>query len=137
MSHHDAMIYEAKWKGKTVQFTATAEDLECYAENGMKAILTEAVEIDPDVWKVQLKFDAFDEHNLSRESSNYYDKNGNPCLTAREAGFYNPLDWTYLPEPSKWDLYLTVIDDAPTDGAPTDGAVMAGGDPAAQPGDRN
>lgn len=109
MSAHEIMIYKSKWEGRTVQFTDAAEDLECYAEIGMKAVLLEARQDHPEVWVLFLDYAPFDAHNLPLEQSNYYDKNHNPCLTAREAGFYKARDTIYLSDPSSWDHYLTVV----------------------------
>lgn len=73
-----------------VEFNKGIEDLESYADTGMRARLIEA---SPKHGDMNLRFDfsEFDSYNQRFEKSNYYDKQGQPTLTARQAGFYNPV----------------------------------------------
>lgn len=82
-----------------------------YAEPGMKAqmLSIEIVEdsLDPavQVWKVRLDYSVFDGHNKKLESADYFDSNRVPCLTAREAGMYRPIDWLYINSESMGDFF--------------------------------
>jgi hypothetical protein len=108
--------------GKEIEFSYRAEDLECYPENGMRARVLNVTEDkfhsddDGQVWVVTVDYTDFDSHNRAFESSNYYDKNGNPGLTARQAGFYKETEDLYLPAPAfhapdeMWESYFVVLD---------------------------
>lgn len=80
-----------------ITFRAGIADIEGYAEAGMRARLVRASEADRDgCIKLTFAFPEFDEHNVAFESANYYDKQGKPTLTAREAGYYKPEDDAYF-----------------------------------------
>ena len=51
---------------------------------------------DAEVYEVNFDYGCFDAHNLQFELPTYYDKSGNPCLTARQAGRYKPHDSIYF-----------------------------------------
>jgi len=76
-------------------------ELEVYAEPKMRAHLLAVVLERDDIAILKLDYSAFDEFNKAFEQSNYYDKEGNPTLTAREAGSYQPQE----------DLYVMASDD--------------------------
>jgi hypothetical protein len=76
-------------------FNKGIEDLEAYPETGMRAtVIGFSVERD-DVGKVRVSYKKFDEYNKQFESSNYYDAQGKPVLTARESGNYNEGETLY------------------------------------------
>lgn len=76
-------------------------ELEAYAEPRMRAHLI-AVELQrDDVAVLKVDYSAFEDFNKVFEQANYYDAQGNPTLTAREAGQYQ----------SKEDLYVKASDD--------------------------
>jgi hypothetical protein len=85
--------------GKDIEFYGKIDDYEHYAEAGMRATITDITVQDSDlkdmVIKVGLSFVKFDEYNKKYESSNYYNKEGVPVWTAREAGFYGMADYLY------------------------------------------
>ena len=86
-----------KYRGQVVIFTKSAEDLECYPEEGMKGrVLEMRQEHDGEVINVLFDFSEFDEHNMAIESRCYYDKHNQPILTAREAGCYFAQDLIYF-----------------------------------------
>ena len=85
--------------GKTVTFTDEVDHWEIYAESGMKANVvkfyfdnrkTDAVH------RIYVDFSPFENENHKRQNANWYDSDGNPCLTAVEAETYNPQEWIYL-----------------------------------------
>lgn len=84
-----------------VEFGVGVEDLESYPEPKMRAHLV-AIDLQrDDVAVLKVDYSAFDEYNKAFEQANYYDQQGNPTLTAREAGHYEPQD----------DLYVMASDD--------------------------
>jgi hypothetical protein len=87
------------------------EDLESYAEPGMRARILGASVNRDDVLRLHVDFDEFDAHNASLESSNYYDKEGQARLTARQAGFYKPQDDLYFTpsDPCAW--FMALVDE--------------------------
>ena len=44
----------------------------------------------------EIDLSEFEEYNEQFQVRNYYDKNGIPCLTAKEAGFYRNMETFYL-----------------------------------------
>lgn len=106
--------------GKTVEFKSLIEDQEAYPETGMRAKIvninaTDTRSEDPrdHLYKIMFDYSSFDEYNARFESSNYYDKQGKACLTAREAGWYEPIEEIYFasPETHPFENYFTVLDD--------------------------
>lgn len=67
------------------------EDLESYAEPGMRATLTGG-KMSHETLILDVNYAPFDEFNRAFEPKNYYDKSGAPTLTAREANPYKPQD---------------------------------------------
>ena len=103
-----------------ITFKKGCEDLESYCEAGMKAkiigiTIVRAEKNESDlVYKVKLDYSQFDDYNKSFETSNYYDKSGVSCMTAREAGFYNVQDTLYLGSDNiwPWNTYFEVGHDS-------------------------
>lgn len=85
---------------------------EIYPEPGMRGRVVSATVDKDDVAKILFEFDEFKAHNTPLESSNYYDKQGNPTLTAQAAGFYKPVDDVYFDLTEPLDGLLTVESDA-------------------------
>ena len=110
--HAHAKLFELVKSGLTPQitFTAECEAMEGYPEAGMKARVLAVTAEDRDIYRVKADFQSFDEHNKAFESANYYDKNGIATLTARQVGFYKPVDDFYL-TPDEGPEYFA-IDDA-------------------------
>lgn len=105
--------------GKIVRFLPSIEDMEGYAEPEMMARIVGIKEKDTNspslhdhLYEITFDFTEFEGHNLSFESANYYDKNGVPCLTARQANFYEPKETVYFGSPLLWpfEKYFEVID---------------------------
>lgn len=97
-----------------VEFKEKIEDLESYPEKGMRATVTGAVidheEYDGDaVIRLFVDYSKFDAENASLEAHNYYDKNGEPTLTAREAGWYKIKDTLYVMANDDAEAYLTIL----------------------------
>lgn len=104
---------------KIVEFTPRIEEMEAYAETGIRARIlsitaegTSRKELDEHIYIIKFDYSEFDEFNTRYETANYYDKNGVPCLTARQSGFYNPQEKIYFGTPLKWPFedYFNVVD---------------------------
>ena len=74
----------------------SVDDLESYIEIGMRAEITGGRENGNDVLMFNLDYSKFSKFNESFEIANYYDANGVPCLTARQAGHYKDQDTLHL-----------------------------------------
>jgi hypothetical protein len=92
-------LVEAVFNGQkpVVTFRSLIDDKDGYAEAGMRARAISATRADAHgVITVKFDFEEFDAHNAPLESSNYYDKDGNATLTAKQAGYYHPCDDIYF-----------------------------------------
>lgn len=85
-----------------VTFKPPIDDKECYLEPGMRGRLVLVTDKHDDIFKLQVDLTEFDDFNRQFESANYFDKNGQACLTAREAG--------YLKAPQE-DIYVGLDDE--------------------------
>jgi hypothetical protein len=98
-----------------VEFKTGIDDKESYAEAGMRAQAVCCSTADSDgVLRIAFSFSAFDEHNKPFESANYYDRAGNPRLTAREAGYYKETVEVYFDHSEPLDKLFTVLDESST-----------------------
>ncbi len=80
-----------------VSFLAPVLNKEVYLEPGMKGRLAGISDRDDEIFMLQIDLSEFDEFNKQFESANYFDKNGNACLTARQAGYYkSPKEEIYI-----------------------------------------
>jgi len=71
-----------------VEFDKGVGDQEGYLEPGMRGKLVSFTEEDDTVVRFVVDLTEFDAFNRPFESANYFDKSGDPTLTAREAGYY-------------------------------------------------
>ena len=110
----DLVALAAHGKQFVVTFKAEVEDLEGYPEAGMKARIVSAQDHHDDVVRIMFDFSDFDAHNKTLEKSNYYDKQGKPTLTAREAGFYKPADHLFFLRDDEVTRYFDIANDAST-----------------------
>ena len=62
----------------------------------MKARLTKIERTDKNCWKLYFDFTEFGEENDKYMTADYFDKNRNPILTAKQVGSYN----------NKYDVYF-------------------------------
>ena len=102
-----------------VTFKAPILDKEGYLETGMRGRLVAVSNEHDDMFKLHVDLSEFDDFNRQFESANYYDKDGVPRLTAREAGFYKvpkdelyvgndeDVDFCEVEEPGRLGLYET------------------------------
>lgn len=72
------------------------DDLEAYPERGMRLTIVGVTPHHDDVTVLRVSYEKYDQFNTAFESSNYYDKQGVPQLTARQAGMYKVNDTLYV-----------------------------------------
>ena len=85
--------------GKVVRFKKDIEDCEGYAEAGMVARFASFSvdsEGDDESYRIVFDFSEFADRNKPFETAGYFDSNGRPVLTAREAGFYEDQETYYI-----------------------------------------
>ena len=106
--------------GKTVKFTSEIEEMSLNADPNQRARILSITGEDLDsedkrehVYIVTFDYSEFEEYNKKFASANFYDKNGNPTLTAREAGLYARHEKAYFGSPDIWPFedYFTLLDD--------------------------
>ena len=100
--------------GKEIEFLPAIVDYEGYLEVGMRATVVNISgydESDPEdpVFKMDLSLEGHDDRNLAFElCREFYDRNGTPCLSAREAGMYGLSDFLYLG--NNWATIFKLVD---------------------------
>lgn len=77
----------SRGSGLVVTFKHGVDDKEGYAESGMRGRIVSACRLPDDVICIKVDYTEFVDHNRAFETANYFDKNGVPCLNAREAGY--------------------------------------------------
>lgn len=92
-----------------VEFLDGIENYDDYPQAGMRATIV-SYKGAHDCLKVRFDFTGFEQYNKQFETSDYYDKDGNAILTAREAGCYNPIAEYYLPAIADWGSVIKVLD---------------------------
>jgi hypothetical protein len=81
-----------------------------YIEPKMRATIEEIIEISAGVLRVKFDFRKFDEFNKQFEKNNYYDKHKIARLTAREAGWYDPVNYFEMTE-AELRVAIVVLDE--------------------------
>lgn len=94
-----------------VECRERVEDLEDYADKGMRLTITGIRSDHDEVAVLAVSYAKYDEHNKAFEKRNYYDKQGKPCLNAREAGFYKEHDSMYVMETDDPNEFFVGLDD--------------------------
>jgi hypothetical protein len=104
--------------GKDIQFTSDIEEMEAYPEGGMCARIVDIIahdisseDLQDHLYKIVFDYSEFDQFNVHLEASNYYDKHGIACLTAREANMYKEVEtiWFGSPELYPFEKYFTLL----------------------------
>lgn len=87
-----------------IEFLPTIEEIETELEPGMRAFIIQ-IDDKPETECVTIQFNTeeYTDRNHKLLPNDYYDKSGNPCLTAIEAGFW--------PENERHKIYFDVNDD--------------------------
>jgi hypothetical protein len=89
------------------------EDLECYANPGMRARITGGLNKGDDASIIHVDYAPFEEHNRGFETADYWGRgeNGQQALMdARAAGKYKAEDKLYTPSSIEMDQLFTVLD---------------------------
>lgn len=98
--------------GRAIQFNKGIETSEMNAEPGMRATLISAVVENKQDNVIEVVFDytLFEQFNMPLEVPNYYDKQGMPTLTAREAGHYEQKESYYFDGNDEVEGYFSLLD---------------------------
>lgn len=101
--------------GKDVEFLKGVEQYDVEYDVGMRATIIsidDGMNSDPDdpCLQIHFTFDKFEDYNRSFESASYYDKHGDPTMTAREAGYYNVQSSLYVG--NNWAECVKLVDPA-------------------------
>lgn len=94
-----------------VEFVPGIDSKEEFAEKGMRARAVGVRDEDTEVVRIMFDYAEFEGLNLPLQSSNYYDKKGNPTLTAVEAGFYKPQDHMYIDRDESLEKLFVMVTD--------------------------
>ena len=96
-----------------VEFTAGVKNFEWCIEPQMRATVT-SVRFDAriEMWCVELDLEGFQDYNEDFMSHQYYDANGTPCLSAKEAGQWPKTEtlFVYWRDSAVEDYFTTVSD---------------------------
>lgn len=92
-----------------IEFKQDAEDLEGYVDCGMRAHLIGVTLQADDTAVIKVSYKAFDDFNKAFEKATYYDKNQQPVLTAREAGYYELEEEYYVSSKDDMSSILDVL----------------------------
>lgn len=100
-----------------VQFTKAVLEQEGYLEPGMRGKLIAFSEEDDTVVKFTVDLTDFEAYNRAFESSTYWDRQGKPTLTAREAGHYpkDNLESLWADETSNVSELAEIVSDEGAD----------------------
>lgn len=91
-----------------VEFNEGIEGLEGYAEKGMRATITGFDVMDNgETLRFYVDYSAFEDFNLAFETANYYGRDQQPTLTARQAGHYKPTEHFYANPKDSADTFFT------------------------------
>lgn len=71
-----------------VRFKKQIEDMETYFDENMVARIVNVSHAHDDVFSFVFDVSAYNDYNAVYETANYYDKEGNACLTATEADMH-------------------------------------------------
>ena len=106
-------LNEVLLNGATIEVECRkkVEDLEDYADTGMRLTITGSRESHDDVVILEMSYEKYDEFNKTFEKRNYYDKDGQPCLNAREAGYYKAKDTMYVMNTDDPNEYFLSLED--------------------------
>jgi hypothetical protein len=93
-----------------VQMKKLIESCDSYPEENMRATIAgEVIDTEDNFFRILFDYTAYDEYNKAFESSNYYDKNGKACLTARQSGYYQIKETLWFRGDSNPNDYFEVI----------------------------
>lgn len=94
--------------GKDIEFKPAILEYVEEFDPSMRATVTSIVHDGDDGYKICFTFAKFEDYNRSFEVAAFFDAEGKPTLTAREAGSYNVEDYLYIE--ANWRDYIIVLD---------------------------
>lgn len=120
MNSNDLYDWIANNGAVHVVFNAKSEDMECYPEEGIQAIITEVIRNDVDVHKWTMDYTRFEIINSLHESKTYYGPSPELSrtekrlgyLSAYATGFYKSKDILHVDTSSKLSQVLKRIQPA-------------------------
>jgi len=92
-----------------VEFFRGIEDQECCIDRSMRADIVDCVLDGDGILHLFFDLGPYEAHNKPFEQANYYDKNGEPCLTARQAKMFNERECVYFSLDDDVSRYFRVI----------------------------
>jgi hypothetical protein len=104
------MTDNLQWIGRVIEVLPECDnEFEWNVDSGMRMRITGIRWVDHEVAEISVDLSEWTEHNLPHMQSNYYDKDGVPCLNAYEAGMIkNHCDYLYT-ERGDWTQWFAVI----------------------------
>jgi hypothetical protein len=99
---------------KVVEILPAIQETELdYFEAGMLARVKAIKILARDMTIATLDVTEFEESNAPLEKANYYDSNGTPCLTARQAGSFKACGDHYLEPIDTYEKYFRILPEDP------------------------
>lgn len=114
MSLH-GLLAANRFVGQVVRMREGVLEDETVFEPDMLGIVLEVKVMDHDLFRFEIDVRPFDDHNTPLMTANYYDADGVPRLTAREAGFWHDVESYYQGEPLLWEARLERLGALSTD----------------------
>lgn len=112
MKMSDFVSLVASGARPVVEFVAGIDSKESFAEKGMRARAFGVRDEDTEVVRIMFDYAEFEGLNLPMQSTNYYDKKGEPRLTAVEAGFYKPQEHMYIDRDESLEQLFVLVTDS-------------------------
>lgn len=101
-----------KYQGRTVVFGRAITETELPFDEGMKAIISH-IDNDEEAtgksYKVTFFTKSFLDYNRQYMRPDYYDKKGNPTLTAEQAGDFHDVETYYFDADDDIDKYFCIL----------------------------
>lgn len=94
--------------GKDIEFLSAVEKYADEFDAGMRATVT-GIAPDGDHYQIQLTLAKFEDYNRPFETPTYFDSDGKPTLTVREAGYYRMENYLYVED--NWRDCVKLLDD--------------------------
>lgn len=97
-----------------IEFTKLIEvEMDGFATEGMRAKIVSVRHASfAEIMQVTVSYVGFEEYNKPFEDHTYYDTNGKPTLTAREANLYGDEEEFFIDENSTWTDYFSIVNTA-------------------------
>lgn len=94
--------------GKDIEFLPAIASYVDEFDIGMRATVLRIESDGDDGFAIHFTFAKFEDYNHPLESTSYWDDDGKPTLTAREAGHYKVEDYLYVE--ANWQTCVKILD---------------------------